>query len=144
MSVGGFKTRARTPHKRGIAACIALVIAAASMSSRCSLCSSDVLGHEDSPLHRNRAYVVQEDCGATTDFATQVTLVHGQNQPKIAWNKSVMDEGTVFRVQGRAQIVLTWSSEDSVTIEYGLETNADQVFRKNSSWDGITVLYRSK
>jgi hypothetical protein len=44
------------------------------------LCENQVLADIAAPDHRTRAVVFQRNCGATTDFSTQVSLVRGSRQ----------------------------------------------------------------
>lgn len=119
----------------------ALVIGCLIVSTGCSLCSSKTLMEIASPNTRDRAFVVESDCGATVDFSRQVTLVHGDKLPKPHWNESIIENGTVFRVSGQPAIQVKWDSDAAITITYRLLSSADRVVKQDSVWDHISVDY---
>jgi hypothetical protein len=107
----------------------------------CNLCDSAVLTTANAPTSTNRAYVLETNCGATVDFSRQVTLARGGAVPRPRLTESVINEGTVFRVAGRPDIQIVWNSDTLLTVTYRLAKSSDRIFRKESSWSGISVRF---
>jgi hypothetical protein len=110
----------------------------------CNLCQSTVLSVSESPNAKARAYILENNCGATVDYARQVTLTHDATPPKPGLTESVAEKGTVCRAGGQPDISLVWKSDDSLTVFYHLENPSDRIFRHDSTWEGISVEFIQK
>ena len=82
------------------------------------------------------------DCGATTNFSTQVSLLAGNDSsPKGAGNLLILDDnrGAVgLDGEGRVNIEVKFVNEDLVAIEYPA---AARVFHREARRDGVEVRY---
>ena len=114
------------------------VTAALMLVTGCVLCSSTITVVA-SPSRRMTAHVLENDCGATVDWARQVTLTHGSEEPIRGWNEGVIEQGTVLRIGGQPQIEVHWTSDTSVTIRFRKEHVEDPVFKAATSWEGVLV-----
>jgi hypothetical protein len=88
-----------TPVKCGLSMTLrcGLLIVAACCSACVDPCGNEVISEEYSPHREVRAVVFQRDCGATTGFSTQVSVL-AANQPfltKRSWLQSTKP-GNVF------------------------------------------------
>lgn len=120
----------------GMAALLCLV-----GSPACSLCNSESLRTVDSPTSVNRAFVYEVNCGATVDYSRQVTLAHDKAVPSAGVTESLIETGTVFRAGGRPDIQVQWESDIAVIVSYRLGKASDRVFKREPTWDGITVRF---
>ncbi len=110
------------------------------MIAGCSLydCGNDIYQRLDS---RDRSYKIlkySRDCGATTGVSTQISL--------LPFKKELSNEesGNVFVCDAYisdSMVKVQWVDDSSVLIIYnkGLE-----VFKKNSTINGITIKYKFK
>jgi hypothetical protein len=95
------------------------------------LCGNTVERTVPSPAGQTKAVVFIRDCGATTGFSTQVSVLpSGEELPN--------DRGNVLVLDGTVPIVLSWLSESSLAI--GGIGNA-KVFRQEAAVANTQVSY---
>lgn len=91
--------------------CVAVALSGAALSA-CNdlygLCGNDVLLRVPSPTGRMDAVAFNRDCGATTGFSTQVSIVSAHAQPS--------DGGNVLVLRGQVPIKLRWESDASLVV----------------------------
>jgi hypothetical protein len=87
------------------------------------------------------AIVFQRDCGATTDFSTQISvLTAGENSP---------GNGTVFIADtdngaaipgnwGDPQAEITWIENDHLIVRYAAKS---RIFKQDEQVSGVTISY---
>lgn len=81
------------------------------------MCGNDAYAEVHSPDHRYKAIIFQRDCGATTDFSTQISILKMDAELK---NKS----GNVFVTRGHPDThapELTWLSNTELLIHRELD-----------------------
>jgi hypothetical protein len=98
-----------------------------------TLCGNEVLNETPAPGDRNRAIVFERDCGATTDFSTQVSIL-GKNQA--ARNEG----GNVFVAGSKLSVSVRWTSPDHLVITYPAQA---KVFLRQTKLGGVTVSYET-
>lgn len=94
------------------------------------LCSTEV---ESSILSPDGAYLAStfhRECGATTNFNTQVTIraAHHSFDPRV---------GRIFAVDGRRTLILTWRSRRDLVIPMPDDT----VYEQLTSWNDVAIHY---
>jgi hypothetical protein len=107
-----------------------------------SMCGVTVVRRTPSPNGRLEAVLFERNCGATTDFATNLSLVkRGNPIPNDAGNLLVADSD-----QGRAQLEpghvirlsVEWVGSDSLIVRYDRRA---RVFRREGNAHGVSVHY---
>lgn len=107
-----------------------------------TLCGNEVIAEYPSPSTRHRVVVFRRDCGATTGFTTNASILEIE--------ETLDDEaGNVFSADtnhgaappgpgGGPSLSVTWESENSAVLSHHPKI---RVFRKESEIDGIQVTY---
>jgi hypothetical protein len=94
---------------------------------------ADTVKHEAiSPGGRYVAAVFERDCGATTDYSTNLSL----RDAKEPFNPS--EQHPVLTVEGQPAIALEWSSDESLTVV--LPTT--ETFTKEEAWQDVRIVYK--
>jgi hypothetical protein len=78
------------------------------------LCGNEIFQEVYSPDHTYKAVVFQRDCGATTGFSTQVSILG-------ASSKLPNDSGNILSMDGHpdwTQVQISWDGNRSVLIKY--------------------------
>jgi hypothetical protein len=110
-------------------------------------CGLDPCGNEEletvaSPDGKRKAVVFQRDCGATTGFSTQISLVQANdNLPKEAGNTFIADTDhgqAPGGPGGGPKVNLQWTGERELTVKYDRRA---RVFRSEQSVEGVMVRY---
>jgi hypothetical protein len=126
--------------QRGYGQVVFLLLA--SVASGCDPCGNSPIARLPSPSGRMEAIVFTRDCGATTDFSTQVSLVKsGASLPTAGANlfSSDANHGKASRGPGGGpNVTVRWLSDDMLEVSYQSGT---RVFRREPSLDGIRVQY---
>jgi hypothetical protein len=95
------------------------------------MCANEPVASVLSPSGANKAVVFTRDCGATTSWSTQVSILRGSEQlPNEAGNTLV--------VEGKAPVQVTWTSESTVTLR---GTSEAKRFKKEGAVNGVSVVY---
>ena len=109
-----------------------VVLSVLVLSSACGMCDNDPLHAEMSPDGTYVAIAFLRDCGATTGFSTEVSVVEAPgklpNQP-----------GDIFAVGGKHPARVHWESDSKLIIEI---PRGGEVFKKVGELRGITIEYR--
>jgi hypothetical protein len=111
----------------------ALVIAScAVMVSACSdMCGNEITQTIISPSGSSKAVVFSRDCGATTGFSTQVSILRGaQGLPN--------DGGNVLVLDDIVPLSLAWKSDTSLQVS-GL--GGRQTYKQAASVSGVAISY---
>jgi hypothetical protein len=99
--------------------------------SACDLCANEVSQTVLSPSGKLKAVVFNRDCGATTGFNTQVSIM-----PVAA---SLPDSGgNILVIDGAVPLHLTWRSDALLSLR---GVGAARVVRKSHSAAGVSVDY---
>ena len=120
----------------GITVAALLVVAALGVAGLGWAVSSGCANAEQqrvvSPDGHREAVVFERDCGATTDYSTQVSIVKaGAALPN--------DVGNAYIYDHRTRLTVAWLSPTVVSIGYASGTRG---LREAARAGGVTVLYR--
>lgn len=112
-----------------------------------SMCATTVIDQAASPSGKLKAVVFQIDCGATTDFNSQVVIVPGNKDvsEKDALPKSFFaadsDHGRAPKSKEYGpELRLNWLSDSSLEIQHH---ELARIIRAEKSSKGVTVDYRT-
>ena len=112
------------------------------LSSGCGACGNRVVAAVPSPSGRVEAVIFTRDCGATTAFSTQVSLLKpGSSLRNESGNLFVADTNhgaAAGSPDGGATVLVRWLSEESLEVSY--EPGA-RVFKAESTHGGVRVQY---
>jgi hypothetical protein len=106
------------------------------------MCGNKELASVDAPDHRARLVVFERDCGATTDFSTQVVILRpGEELGDRSGDVFVVDSD-----HGRAStgpgggpwVEASWVAPDSILIRFDDQA---RIFRQATIVGGIVVRY---
>ena len=111
------------------------------------MCATTVFDQVPSPSNKLKAVVFQIDCGATSDFNTQVVIVKASFDTSDA--KSLPKGFFVAdRDHGRApagatqgpEVRLNWESDDKLSLQYH---QFARIFRSEEKQGGVTIKYQT-
>ena len=115
------------------------------LSSGCGLCANEEMLRVPSPDAKLEAVIFQRDCGATTGFSTQVSIVpKGASLPNEGGNVFVADTDhgkTPGTSWGGPPIKLEWSSKLGLTVV--TDPNA-RIFHREPKISVSTGLFRTE
>ncbi len=88
-----------------------------------NMCSDAKIADFLSPTGGHVAKLVVRNCGATTDFSTQVTI----------------DDSSVIVIKGdkSKNIVINWKSVDNLSVDY--KGNMEDVFKSENSYRDVKI-----
>ena len=99
----------------------------------CSLCGNQIGYEEKSPSGKLKAVAFERDCGATTGFTTQISILpNNQKLPN--------EPGNLFIADGDLKIRIKWEAEDKLVITYPRDA---KVGLKRETQSGISVRYET-
>ena len=106
------------------------------------MCGVDVVETIPSPDRKHRVVIYQHDCGATTDFSTQVTLdplfaarpIVGGN----IWSADADHGGAPRAKWGGPDVQIQWTSPTTLRLLHHLRA---RVFRAEKKVGSVTVVY---
>jgi hypothetical protein len=93
-------------------------------------CTDEGRGNAASPTRRVIAKVIERDCGATTDFATLVTL--RGSEP----GATTLDSAVVV-LTGRCEVGLRWGGDTLLVVRPSAPCS---VFSAVTTWRGVRVV----
>lgn len=105
-------------------------------------CSNDVQRAVDAPDGKLTAFLFQRDCGATTDFSTQVSVVDFCDRPSGAGNVFVADTdrgATQREAWGGPWADITWISPKHLLVGYDARSS---VFKQNQEVSGVRITFK--
>ncbi len=98
------------------------------------MCGNEIFSEVQSPDNKFRAVIFQRDCGATTGFSTQISLI-------LAEDKLENEGGNIFIVDGHPngrKIGITWQGPKKLVINNG---SGLQPHKKESRYQGVSIDY---
>ena len=132
--------RAALDHVSGMRAYLAVLIAVA--TSGCSdACQNAVASSGISPDGTLAAVMFQRDCGATTGFTTQISILRPSEKPKGSGNAFIADDD-----HGAARVgtwegpwaEAKWLTPDHLLIRYAAKS---RLFKRSDSVSGVKITY---
>lgn len=107
-------------------------------------CGNDVVSETNSPDGKFKVVVFERDCGATTGFSTQVSILSSsQSSTSDKGNTFIADDNkhaVPLSDKGAMEIKVHWESDSSVSISYPQKA---EVFLKKSSVVGVAIRYEA-
>jgi hypothetical protein len=107
-------------------------------------CKNQLLSEIPSPDQNYRAIVFQRDCGATTGFSTQVSVLKiGVTLPNESGNLFVADTNhgrAPSGIGGGPEVKIYWVGSKSVHLTYHEHT---RIFLANPNITGVSAVYDS-
>ena len=107
-----------------------------------SMCGNEIYQEIFSPDNEYKAVVFQRDCGATTGFSTQISILR-------ATDELPNNPGNVFIMEGYpdwTNVHVQWETNRSVVITY-TDEGYYEIFRARNKWRDfftvITIRYRN-
>lgn len=111
-----------------------LLLLMAALNSSCDEvmgCGNEVVQATVSPSGARTAIAFVRDCGATTGYSTQVSIVRGQE-------RDITGGGNAFIVEGRPELEMRWLSESELLLG---RPGSGRIFRQETQVDGVALKY---
>jgi hypothetical protein len=105
-------------------------------------CGNSIVSRSASPDGRRVAVLFQRDCGATTGFSTQISILPAGEQALEAGNAFRADDGHGAARAGDwggPWAEMAWLSADHLRIRYAARS---RLLRQRDEVDGVMVTYR--
>lgn len=105
-------------------------------------CANAIVSRADSPDGRHSAVLFQRDCGATTGFSTQVSILERGAEPKGSGNVFVADDdhgAAAVGEWGGPWAEVRWLAPDRLRIRYAATS---RVFAREDEVSGVRISYR--
>src|SRR5262245_26696008 len=115
----------------------AIQIALCAVVSGCGLCGNIEIARLTSPDGKLDAVLHERNCGATTDFSTQVAIVRaGQALPNSSANAFIATGGSVRAAWGGPPAEIEWRDADHLAVRYerGSELHRSEKSVRVSRW----------
>lgn len=94
-------------------------------------CGNEVVRSVISPSGSKTAIAFVRDCGATTGYSTQVSVVHGRKS-------EVTGSGNVLIVEGRPELEMRWTSDSEILVS---RPGPGRIFKQEEQLSGTTIKY---
>jgi len=105
-------------------------------------CDNKIVSVHTSPDGTTKAVVFVRDCGATTDFSTQVSILPINKELRNESGNTFVadsDHGKAAIGQwGGPNIAVSWQGKDSIILRYANQT---RVFKKEENIAGVRITY---
>ncbi len=106
------------------------------------ICSNTVVQRTDAPDGRHSAVLFQRDCGATTGFSTQVSILGTGEQPTGAGNafRADDDHGAATTGDwGGSWAEMRWLAPDHLLVRYAARS---RIFEQSERVSDVKITYR--
>ena len=117
---------------------------AAPLLVACSVaCENTILTRVDAPNGRHSAVVFRRDCGATTGFSAQVSVLKRGDRPSNAGNVFVADDDHGAATTGPNGVPwaeAVWQDENRLLIRYDAKA---RIFQHRAEASGVRVRYEA-
>jgi hypothetical protein len=118
----------------------ALILLSLGAANHCKpLCSNRIIDDIQSPNKQYHAVVFQRDCGATTSFSTQVSLLHASDDVSGGGNVFITDSRN-STADATAEVKVAWASNDRLIIRY--PASSFRIFRQERNLYDIAITYK--
>jgi hypothetical protein len=117
-----------------VVACLVIAVAGCS-----DMCANTIVAEKSAPGSQHQAVLFERNCGATTDFSTQISVLPVGTDP--------VDVGNVFIISGGPQrkaewggpwAEIEWESPTGLLIRYDAGA---EVSHRTIAMDDVTVAY---
>jgi hypothetical protein len=123
---------------------LALLAATATLAACDSACSNDIVRRVAAPGGEHDAVVFQRDCGATTGFSTQVSIVGAGRMPTGGGNVFIADDdhgAAPAAPWGGPDVTLSWTRPDSLLVRYDARA---RLFLREARVGAVRIEYRAE
>jgi hypothetical protein len=106
-------------------------------------CSNDVVAHANAPDGQHQAALFLRDCGATTGFSTQVSIIGSGQEPSGTGNayRADDDHGAAFVGSwGGPWAEVKWLAADHILIRFDAKS---RIFQRADQVNGVRVTYEA-
>lgn len=100
------------------------------------MCETSIFDRIASPDGRTQAVLFEIDCGATTGFNRQVSIVSSDTDLK---EKNPALPKSFFAARGEPEVGLTWLSAERLEVKY---PESAETFRIESKSKGVAIEYK--
>jgi hypothetical protein len=107
-------------------------------------CQNQIISESASPDGQNSAILFQRDCGATTGFTTQISILPQGERPERSGNVFVADDNNGAAQAGNwggPWASMKWLDSSHLQVTYAKES---RVFDETEHVRGVTVSYDAK
>ena len=122
----------------------ALLLITALIGGCSDVCHNTVVSRADSPSGKYSAVMFQRDCGATTGFSTQVSILESDKQPSGAGNafRADDDHGAAAAGQwGGPWAEFRWLAPNHLLIRFATKA---RIFKQADTVGDVKISYESK
>ncbi len=116
---------------RAFAVAIEMYACALALSGCDGLCANEQLSESTSPSGRLRAVTFRRDCGATTGFSTQVSVL-------VASKPLPNEAGNVFIIEGEPRTIVRWITDQHLSISC---SDPARDFKHETSFGDVQITY---
>ena len=105
-------------------------------------CANEVITSAEAPDGRHLAVMFQRDCGATTGFSTQISVLKQGDELSGSGNafRADTDHGTAAAGDwGGPWAELVWTAPDRLVIRYAAKS---RLFEQDSQVSGVKIRYQ--
>ncbi len=106
-------------------------------------CQNEIALRERSPDGRHAVVLFQRDCGATTGFSTQISILGTSDKPSGGGNAFIADDNHgAARVGdwGGSWAEMRWLSPDRLLIRYAVKS---RLFKQRDEVSGVRITYQA-
>ncbi len=106
------------------------------------MCNNVVLAQYLSPNNKLKAVTFQRDCGATTSFSTQVSIISStdalKNESGNIFIADTNHDAAPIGQGGGPEVQINWLSDSHLQIQ---KHNLARIFRAETKYEGIKIEY---
>ncbi len=117
------------------------VVLAVLLSACSDLCQNTALSNTPSPDSRLHAVVFVRDCGATTDYSTQISIGRNPDLPGGGGNVFIADGGSASAPptdHGGPWAEVVWQGSRHLLVRYD---SMAEVYKQEDQVAGVTITY---
>ena len=106
-------------------------------------CSNRTVKTIESPDGKHRAILFMRECGATTDYTTQISVVNSSSPFQNVGNAFIADTYDPDAKRGNwggPWAEIAWASSKRLIVTYD---GRSRVFRRKASVDGVEIVYQT-
>lgn len=119
-------------------AVVSLAIALA-ISGCSSACRNDVVAIAPAPGGKHQVAMFSRDCGATTSYSTQISVLDTGNPPVEGGNAFIADGGATPTAWGGPWAEIAWLGADRLLVRYDSRA---RIVKKTDRIDGVAIRYQ--
>jgi len=122
---------------------VTVVLMLAALAAGCSDgCGNTIIRESTSPSGEMKAVMFQRDCGATTGYSTQISVIAKDGEPAGGGNAFVADDdhGAAYTGDwGGPWAEMLWAAPDRLVIRYAEKS---RIFEQDNRVSGVDITYQ--